>query len=232
MKERLLKLWVAIATVLMALPLAMAATPGGASIVGTVTDNGEYPSSTVGTIDVDSGNIYLANLTAEQSTYHWAGVYGNATGKLILGDSSSNKMYEWDAVAKYVYFDDDNSITWGSLQAVTCSDVEGVYGFLSGASDSCSNTFTGTNNYDSAVTSDAVTGAITAQTYDGTSTAYWKTMAIGDGGTTDIVFVAEADSAYHSAYDGTVANYQVILPEDGSNGDTTTTTYYMWIELV
>ncbi len=232
MKERLLKLWVAITAVLMALPLAMAATPGGGSVVGSAQDNGEYPSSAAGTVNVTSGHVYLANVTAEQSTYHWAGVYGNATGKLVLGDSSSNKMYEWDAVAKYIYFDDDNSITWGSLQLVSCSDVEGVYTYLSGASDSCTNTFTGTNNYDSTVTSDSVANAITAQTYDDSSTAYWKTMALGDGGTSDIVFVAEADSAYHGAYDGTVANYQVILPEDGSNGDTTATTYYIWVELV
>lgn len=231
MDARKLLLFGLLAVVIAATPGVLAATPGGATI--TSADKGEYPGpSTVGSLTVESGNIYNANVSTEQSTYHWAGVYGNATGKLVLGDSSSNKMYEWSAVAKYVYFDDDNSITWGNLQIVTCGNVEGVYTFLSGASDDCDSTFTTTRNYDSSVTSDSVSGAIAAQTYDDGSTAYWYTIALGDGGTSDIVFVGEADSAGHNAYNGAFSNYQVILPEDGSNGDTTTTTYYVWIELV
>ena len=217
--------------VLLIAPYALAVEPAGGSVQGTPTDKGEYSSSTAGSINVESGNIYLANVTGEQSTYHWAGIYGNATGTLVLGDSSSAKMFEWNAVAKYVYFDDDNSVAWGSLQAATCSDVETVYSFLAGASDSCSNTFTTTRNFDSDVTTDSVANAIAAQTNDDTPTAYWYTIALGDGGTSDIVFVGEVDSAGHNAYNGDTANYQVILPEDGSDGDTTATTYYIWIEL-
>jgi len=217
--------------VMLATSYVVAAEPGGAGVESS-TDKGEFPAPSPGSVSVESGNIYEVNISTNQSTYHWTGVYGNATGKLVLGDSSGDKMYEWTAVAKYVYFDDDSSINWGSLASVTCSDVEGVYGYLAGASDSCSNTFTATRNYDSDVTSDSVANAIAAQTYDDNGAAYWYTIAVGDGGTSDIVFVGETTgSSTHGAYNGVQANYQVILPEDGGDGDTTAATYYIWIEL-
>jgi len=211
--------------------MGVLAVPGGGT-VDYSTSKGSYPVSSVGTINVTSGNIYLANVSAKQSTYHWAGIYGNATGTLILGDSSSHKMYEWTAKAKYVFFDDDTSITWGSLDNATCSEIEGTYTFLSGASDSCDNTFTTVKTFDSDATSDAVTNANAAQTYDSSQTAYWYTIALEDSsGTGDIVFVGEVDNNYHASYNGELSNYQVILPENGENGDTGTTTYYIWIEL-
>ncbi|HIQ49782.1 MAG TPA: hypothetical protein EYH56_01160, partial [Nanoarchaeota archaeon] len=116
MKNTILKIWAVITALLVtAVPIAMAAVPGGASIVGTAQDKGEFPAPSAGQVDVDAGNITLVNITTEQSTYHWAGIYGNATGKLVLGDAQSNRMYEWVAKAKYVYFDDDETISWGSL---------------------------------------------------------------------------------------------------------------------
>lgn len=215
---------------LLAVPYAVA-TPGGGSVQGTATDKGSY-STTPGTIDVTSGHIYLADITAEQSTYHWAGVYGNATGTLVLGDGSSNVMYTWDANANYVLFA-QNGITpdWTTLAAATCTEVETSYTFLSGASDSCSKTFTTSGNVNF-VSLAPVTGTIEAQTFDGTGASYWKTFAIKDG-TGNVVFAGEVDNTFTTnAYDGTVANYQVILPEDGNSGDTTPTTYNIWVELV
>lgn len=218
-------------SVLLVVPSVLAAVPGGASVQST-EDKGEFPAPSPGGVAVEAGNITLVNVTTKQSTYHWAGIYGNATGKLVLGDSNQNIMYEWDAIAKYVYFDDDQTINWGSLTLVTCTDMESVYGFLSGVSDSCSNTFTTTKDFDSDATGDVVTGAIAAVTYDNTGSPTWYTIAVGDGGTGDIVFIAETTGAtYGTAYNGDTVNYQAILPEDGSNGDTNPTTYWIWIEL-
>ena len=229
-RKILLNLLVVALAVAMVTPAVMAATPGGASVVGSVTDKGEYPGSTANSVNIESGNIYLVNLTAEQSTYHWAGIYGNATGKLVLGDSSTAKMYEWDAVATYVFFDDDNTVDWSNISTATCTDVEGSYGFLTGASDDCSHTLTTTHDPTFHSIAD-IAATAAGQSYDDTAAAYWWTLAVKDGTNGDVLFVGEVDNSGHAGYDGTVVNYQTMLPEDGSNGDTTATPFYVWIEL-
>ena len=230
MRTILLKIWVAITAVLMALPVAMAAEPGGATIVGTPQDKGAFPSPSPGSVSVYAGNIYLANVSTEQSTYHWAGIYGNATGTLVLGDSLGSRMYEWAAKASYVFFDDDTTVNWNSLDNATCTDVETIYTFLTGASDSCANTFTntGATSFKSIAN---VQSTIYALTYDNTKALVWKTYAIKDTGNNDVIFAAETNNAPGTAYDGSAANYQVILPENGENADANPTTYYIWIEL-
>ncbi len=206
------------------------ADPAGGSVVGTATDQGEYPETSVGTIDVVSGHIYEANVTGEQPTYHWAGIYGNAAGNLILGDSSSHVMYNWTARATYVFFDDDNTVDWDNLTTATCTDVESSFGFLSGANDDCANTFTATRDPSfKSIPDIAATSAV--QTYDDTNSGYWWTLAIKDNTDNDVLFAAEVDTSGHNSYNGVSSNYQVILPESGDTGDTTATTYNIWIEL-
>ena len=233
MKDAFLKIWVAITAFLVAaVPIGMAATPGGASVTSS-TDLGEYPSGTPSSISVEAGNITQAIISAQQSTYHWTGIYGNATGTLVLGDASSNKMYTWTATASYVFFDDDSTINWGTIDNATCTDVGTSFSFVAdstGASDSCSNTFneTGATNFKSIGN---VLNTVYAMTYDNTGARVWITYAVKDTTANDVFFAAKTDNTPGTAYDGTAANYQAILPENGENGDTTATPYYIWIEL-
>jgi len=222
----------AILATLLAIAVVAYAAPGGAT-VSTPDDKGVYPEPSPGNINVVSGHIYKSDLTTEQPTYHWAGIYGNVSGKLILGDSDSNKMFEWDANATYVFFDNDNTVSnWNGLSAATCSDVHGAFNFLVGASDDCTRTFTITN-YDPSFKSiqDSISSTIAVKTYDGETPQdqYWETFVVKDG--TDVMFVGKVVPGHHTAYNGEDARYQVILPENGNNGDTTATTYYVWVEL-
>ena len=239
-KEKMILLGVLLVAFAAASVVPVMASIPAAEVVASTEKNPYAYTPTQQSVSVHAGQITQANLTTEQSTYHWAGVYGNATGTLVLGDSSNKKMYEWPAKANYVFFTTDTQITWDSLTNATCSDIEasGVYDFLSGASDSCENTFTTVANFQPKSISVSITNANAAKTYDGETpqTPYWTTIALKDAGTPssrdDIVFVGVVDNSGHSAYDGsTFVNYQAILPEDGENGDTSATTYYIWIEL-
>jgi len=222
-------LFLILALTVLAAPYVLAVTPGGATIQYSVT-SGPYPAPSPGNVPVWAGNISLVNVTTEQSTYHWAGVYGNATGTLVLGDSGSNKMYEWSAKANYVFFDDESTINWDNLDTATCSDVETSFNFLSGASDDCDSTLTTTHDPSFKAITD-IGATVAGQTYDSSGSGYWWTLAIKDNTAGDVIFVGEVDNNYHSAYNGDTVNYQVILPENGEGGNTTATTYYIWIEL-
>ncbi len=213
------------------LPLAMAAQPGGATVQSS-TDQGVYPAPNPGSVNVQAGHTYLTNLTTEQSTYHWAGIFGNVTGKIVLGDENNFKMFSWDAIGQWVYASTASALDWtNSWSAATCSVLDSAFSFLTGASDDCAHTFTTTDNFTSEATGQSVTNTIEAQTYDNTTTAYWKTMAAQEGSSpTNVVFIAPVETG-HKSFNNQTVQYQMILPENGGNGDTSPTQYYLWVEL-
>ena len=213
------------ALVIASLGVAFAAVPGGASV--TSSDKGEFPASAAGTIDVEAGHVYNASLDANMSTFRWAGVYGNTTGTIYLGDSSSQYMYSWTAEGNLVYMSTASAVTWSSLADADAATVTGALSFLASGSDSYANTFTGAaedigSNLFS-ITSDY------AYTYDNTHAGAWKTYSLTDG--TNLVWAGKVNAG-GTAYNGEVADFQMIVPEDGSSSGAGATTYYVWVELV
>jgi len=213
------------ALVFASLGVAFAAVPGGASI--TSSDLGEFPASTAGSIAVTAGHIYNASLDANMSTFRWAGVYGNTTGTIYLGDSASRYMYSWAAEGNLVYMSTAAAVSWTTLADATSTDVTTALPFLASGADSYASTFTGVPESIGSnlftVTSDF------AQTYDNTATPIWKTYSLTDG--TNLVWAGKVSPA-GTSYNGEVADFQMIVPEDGSSAGAGTTTYYVWVELV
>ena len=220
----------AVLAALFVLPLATAATPGKGNVDSSTAQSPYVYTPSQQSIDVTSGYTYLTNVSTEQSTYRWAGILGNVTGHIVLGDSNAHKMFDWVAQGVWLYATNAGSIDWTNTWSnATCANVTTAFSFLASGSDKCSNTFTNTDNFYSDATGQNVTGTIEAETNDDTGTAYWKTMAVNDGSNT-IVFVSPVGTN-HNGFSGQSVQYQTILPEDGTNGDTTATTYNLWVEL-
>ncbi len=201
-----------------------AATPGEADI-SNVADKGEYLKTSADSVNLEAGNITYADVETNMSTYRWAGLFGNVSGNIVLGDSSNNVMYQWTAQGKMVYASTAASVTWTSLADATATDMPA---YLTGAyADNYSQTFTGSSenigsNIFTTITSDY------AQTNGGSG---WKTYSLWD--TTNLVWAGPVVAGGQNAYDGaTKAQYQIILPEDGTAGDTTVQAYNLWVELV
>ncbi len=231
MEKRFLGVLMAVALVLFFASYAYAATPGGAQ----VTDHGEntYTPASAQSVDVNSGAIRNADLSAEMSTYRWAGLFGNVSGSIVLASGtggSADKMFEWTANGSVVFATEASSVAWSSLAAATQAQVEGNYSHLASGSDSYAATFT----ENGALTTQTVAaGSITAdyaETYDDGDTPTWKTFALTDG--TNIVFAGEVNPAGANSYNGTLSQFQMILPEDGTKTDANPTTYNLWVELI
>ncbi len=212
-------------TMLSTMALAIAAAPGAGDVV-TDTDKGAYVyTATDSNVSVVAGNITNLDLKTNMSTYRWAGLYGNVSGNIILGDGSNNQLFQWTAKGRAVYASTAASVTWASVVAEDGSHVATFYNGTSD-SDNYANTFTGSEALDSGI----VTGvtAPTATTLGGTSG--WKTYALYDG--SHVVFAGNVNATGATAYDGSsTINYQMIVPEDGTANDATATSYNMWVEL-
>jgi hypothetical protein len=205
----------------------LAAVPNGAQISGVV-DNGRFPVPPAGSINLTAGNITRVTLEANMSTFRWVGLYGNASGTFQLGDSSGNALFSWgDAKGRVVYLCRANP-TWASLADASVFNVTSSFSFLDGGvADNYTNTFTGAaENIGSGIfslTSDFAT------TVSSGGVTTWKTYSITDG--TNIIFTGRV-SEDGIAYNGETADYQMLIPEDGTGGNEAATEWKIFLELI
>ncbi|MBN1645469.1 hypothetical protein JW868_00345 [Candidatus Woesearchaeota archaeon] len=205
-----------------------AAEPG-AVVVASQADFGEYPNQSIGNVTVEAGNITGANLSTNVTTYRWVGVIGDVTGFIVLGDDDANTMYEWTALGNLVYMSTSSTIMWASLADANTSEVVSNFSYLSGDyADNYSLTFTGTaqnigSGIFSTISSDFANTTAWNESYE------YLTYSLTDG--TYIVF---AGKVFENGvnFRNETADYQVILPENGTGGETASDEYFVWVEMI
>lgn len=213
-----------IASILILVPAAYAAVPGGATVVDEV-DLGRLPVSPPGNVSVVAGNITIANLDVQQSTFRWVGLLGNVSGSIALGDSDSNTMYDWTAQGNIVFASSSPTVDWSSLEDANETNVVALAPFIGGSiNDAYNETFTGTpESIDSAIFT--ITSAFA--TTNSAGATVWKTYSLWDE--TSLVWAGKV-VVNGTSYRNTEVDYQMIIPEDGTGGSSTPTTYYLWVE--
>lgn len=216
---------VAVIGLVLSMAVVSAAAPGESNVVD-FTNLGAYAWTSADTADVGAGNTYSANLVTNMSTYRWAGLTGNVTGNIVLGDSNSNQMFTWSAVGRVVYASTAGTIAWGSLADAAVTDMPS---YITGGADSdnYTQTFTGSVEGFGSGIFDSLTSDYAA-TYNSTGGAAWKTYSLKEGA--NLVW---ASTVVENGNDfrGNTADYQMLLPEDGTGNDAVATSYNLWVEL-
>ena len=211
--------------ILLALPMARAAQPGAATT--TATSKGNYTYTSTGHVQVVSGNIYSNNLDATQGTYKWVGMYGNVTGTIVLEDTNGKQFFNWTGAKGLLVYASNATADWASLSNATASEVTTAYPFLASGTDDYANTF------------NAGSKIIGSQIYPSINASYATPFPTGSGFETyalkdnsnNIVWGGKVLSTAASTYDGSTADFEMLLPEDGTSNDNTATTYNFWVEL-
>lgn len=216
-----------VASLILATGLATAQTtdPQQATDEGITGQGGFGGTAGSASQTTSPGTIYEANVSAEQSTGNWAGLFGNATGKLVLGTSTDDRLYEWEARAEYVMASTAGSITWSNVEDATASALNSAITNFDQQSDNATQTFNETAAGYSGTSGDA------ALTFDGSGSQAWTTALEATSGSpgsiSDFVFTGVAQPGPGTtAYDGSGADYQVIVPETGNSN-----TYNLYLEL-
>ncbi len=208
-----------------AVQYAVAVEPGGATVsasnLGTDTD-GPSPEN----ISIQSGYLYNVSLTTSAQTFRWVGIAGNVTGTIYLNDSSENSFYSWaGAEGKYVYISRDNNVDWTNLQAASNSDMPSFL-TVGTSGDRWNATFGATKTFIS-----GYLGSIASVPYT-TLNSTWECFSMMDGGGADTDNVWAANVTSGIGFNGNAYEYEILIPEDGSGGDSTNTTYYFYAELL
>lgn len=196
----------------------------GAQSQGAI-DRGDYNETQSDTVNTDPGHIYAVNVTSKQSTRNWAGLYGNATGSLLLGDDNDATLYSWNAKAEYVYASNASSPDFTTLGSATDNDVQTAFGFTD-SSDNATQTLSSGYSVAPATNSSFSTTGVTTNSAGGTS---WTTAVIQDGAN-NLIFTGVVQNN-GVAYNGATADYQAMVPTADGSLSGATQTYHLYMEL-
>ena len=210
------------------------------------TSNTSYAEDTFtptnDSIDTTAGTIYQFNLSVVEKTYRWVGLWGNITGSIVLkGVGANDIFYQWSL---------SNGVTAGSMLYAT-TDPTGVdptnfvgtnstylnqadtaYGYLTTVTDSITNTYDGAATFQSPSMQNSITVNSTTLQSSTWTNYFIKDVAGNIASTNDIVWAVQINPD-QPAYNGELADYELLIPENEEVGDGegVVTTYYLWVEL-
>lgn len=220
MKARTL---IAVILILATLPVIAYAQPLGATTeVGTPET---ISAGTPGNATAQGGNITLVNLTGRGRVRAWQGFYGQVAGNFSLEDTTGDVLYSWDITnhTGEVYASRFSTIDFTTVEGVTnCTVDEDLTG---PGRERTNRTFTNaTVNF--TVGDININASCRTFTYvNNASSTNWEEIIINATGVTSIYVVKINEST--SAFDGSLQDYQMIVPD---NRTAATTVYYFYTE--
>lgn len=221
-------------TIILLASTAIAIPTGPSSI--NVTAN-ETKTTTAGQIiNISGGIISKINITASVQNPHWKAFVGWIDGKFTLDDSSGSTIYDWTltTVGGEVYATRASGIAnWATISCADATEITAEDVALDHVGeDNISSTFTPASNAQPFVVAGTTISAGTCSatnTYvGGIKTAVFEEVILHD--TSDIIFatILEEDE---TGFDGNDYDFQMLVPENANSSWTSSTAYYLYVEL-
>ena len=195
-----------------------------------------YQGSAPYAIDAQAGNVTELSIHATSISRFWAGYYGNITGTIVLANANNDSLYEWDATSPQgqIYASRNDSLQWS---LVVCANdtlivqeeldmnmgnsperinltfqYQSHPGFWVGSNEITANNCKSTNLFDD----------------NGFQTNAFFQILLQEGQSAIYTTIIDPETI---GFDGNPYDFQMIVPEDGSQGNTETTTYYFYVEI-
>ena len=209
---------------------------GGVTEIGSSTRDhvfSPYNSTAI------AGNVTEMNIDAITVTNYWQGYYGNITGSIVLANSNNDTLYDWSITdsSGQVYASRADSITWASILCADSTQItaEDTAIGSTGKTDAINETFLTSVNHNvfsvGITTIDANTCAASSL-HNSTGVKedlLFSNVILYDGSNAVYTSIINNDA---TGFDNKTHDFQLIVPEDGTNDNTDVTNYYFWVELV
>ena len=210
------------------------------------------------TLNAAAGNITQLVIAGETITQTWFGVFGNVTGIITLDNGQNRTMYDWNVAnpAGEIYATTLASVNWSTVTCYnltnpntdnyfTKAEFESSLGLGATDDDGVDETFSDANPHDAFYvgTIGFTSGQCPATSMYNSSqqkdtTRFQEVLLYNGGETTDnssnagrIIYTALLEDTSVNGFDGTDMDFQMLLGENGHQGDTSTTPYYFYVEL-
>jgi hypothetical protein len=220
------------------------ATPDGIASSG-VTVDANVTRSSVGAynLNISGGRIAIINITGTTVDSKWKGFVGHVTGKFTLDDATGSTLYDWTlgvAGGEVYATRNSSSVSWSNIKCANTSLLEFENNAMAHTNlyDNITRTFNGTthNQFYVGEVNISINSCPTLNTYNktGAQDDHFQEMALTDstdfsvGGKLIYSSIIEHASV---GFDNNPYDFQMIVPERGSNGFSGQTAYYLYVEL-
>jgi hypothetical protein len=214
---------------------AVLATPTGPDSIVSIANETKSTTNGVG-FNISGGYISTFNLTASVQNPHWKAFVGNVTGVFTLDDSSGSTIYDWtlNSVSGEVYATRaSGAITWSN---VNCSNQTHINyednALWHDGEDNISSTFDGNNAATFVVAGNSILAGTcrATNTYvNNASGSDFEEVVLNDFANNTIFTTILENNAV--GFDGGLYDFQMIVPENGSDSWTGRIVYYVYVEL-
>jgi len=236
MKEKVIIISVIFLSLIFLTTLAIAIPTGPSAITHVSNTTGVATGGQM--VNISGGYVSKFNITATSQNPHWKAFIGQIDGRFTLDDSTGSTIYDWtmSTVTGEVYATRASAtIEWTTIGCANAAQItaEDVALDLT-AEDNITSTFTPTSNDETFLVAGTT---ISANTCSATNTyvnnvtdTEFEEVILYDSTNSDIVFatVLESDEV---GYDGATYDFQMIVPENGNSTWTSSTAYYIYVEL-
>lgn len=235
MKRRLIV--ITIILMLIALPYVLGQVVAPQSLTEGPSERRDLSNLPSLNVSAQAGNITQLNIDVLYITRSWQGYYGNVSGTITLDDADNNTFYNWTltSASGEVFATRNESADFASVNCTNSSERANEEIFLgqqTADGDSVTNTFNGTSHPVFSVgTQSDLSGCYSTNAFINTgqsATDYYQVLLSDDY--SNIVYTTIMDDD-QIGFDGSTYDFQLLVGENGHNGDTATTTYYIWVEL-
>lgn len=233
-REWIAKLWILLVIGLISM-VAVSAVPTGSDGTITPISSSRFGTQAAKSTTAYAGNVTEFNLNATSITQTWQGYFGNITGRIVLGNSANQSMYDWTLASPNgeIYASRALLPTWSSIACANTANqtAEDVTLGSTGKADAVVNTFTAASHTGFYVGSvQIVTNTCnTTKPYVNTGVSgAFEEVLLSDG--TNLVYTALLEQNV-LGFDGRTHDFEMLVGEDGHDGNVAPTTYYFFLEL-
>jgi len=208
--------------------------PSGANITEIKNETGV--STPPGNISAIAGNLSEVGLSGDSVTGSWQGYFGNVSGSLILEDANGNNFYNWSVLSPLgeVYVSRNSSLNFNLIKCANFSEIlleEVFIGQQSFDMDSVSRTFNGFSHPEFFVANKKIDSNTCNSTNlyraSGARNNFYEVL-LSDGD--DIIYTALLERDLEG-FDVKTHDFEMIVGENGHDGNTSPTIYYFYMEI-
>jgi hypothetical protein len=215
----------------------------------TVVNSSRRTPAAGRTIEAIAGNVTQLNIVGTTVTQTWAGYYGNISGTITLDDSSNNTLYDWvltNPEGEIYASESAIDFSYGNIECynytktggsyLTLSSYETSLGLAADDADGINETFALGTTYDSFYAGTNLIDGTCPETQLFNSSGsknsnQFQEVLLYDDSSNKVVYTAILEETGILGFNNERWDFEMIVSENGHTGDTTTTTYYFYVEL-
>lgn len=195
-------------------------------------------------VDAEAGNITTLTINASSQTKTWQGFVGNISGVITLDDADNYTLYDWKAAEPQgeLYATTAQTVTWSSIacwnMSANLATAEANLGLDPNDYDGIDETFNNESHPTIYSGTTTITGCNATKLYTNNAQPandWWELLL--DDGSNNIIYTSIIEDKTTGVkgskvgFDGHNYDFQMLVGDNGHNGDDVVTTYYFYAEL-